>query len=105
MYDADEFFGRKKEPKFSEWVPVTERLPEKDGKYLVCEKWDCGYGAIYNIRVVSYSLNLNKVDKYDFHGKEYKRPGWFDYDSEYGHFETGRDITHWMPLPTPPKEV
>ena len=88
----------------SEWIPVTERLPSENGEYLVVKTWDHGYGKYQVIRVVSFALNLNKVDKYDFPGKEHKRPGWFDYDGEYGHFETGSDITHWMPLPTPPKE-
>ena len=26
----------------SEWVKCSERLPEKDGRYLVCEKWVTG---------------------------------------------------------------
>jgi len=27
----------------SEWVKCSERLPEKDGRYLVCEKWVTGH--------------------------------------------------------------
>ena len=86
------------------WIPVTERLPGKPGRYLVCKRWDYGYGTYHSMSVVSFTDNLNKVDNYDFHGKKYKRPGWFDYASEYGHFETGDDIIAWMPLPEPPKE-
>jgi len=85
------------------WIPVTERLPEPGG-YLVCKKHDYGYGVHYSLQIVSYTDNLNKIDKYDFPGKKNKRPGWFDYDSEYGHFETGNDIFAWMPLQAPPKE-
>ena len=62
------------------------------------------YGSFYSLQIVSFTKNLNKVDRYDFPGKEYKRPGWFDYDGEYGYYETGEDITHWMPLPNMPKE-
>lgn len=97
-YDA----GREKSK--PRWITVRERLPEKAGAYLVCETWDNGHGVMYNVRVVSYSLNLNNVDEYAFHGKKNKRPGWFDCDSEYGHYETGKDITHWMPLPEFPEE-
>lgn len=86
------------------WVSVTERLP-KPGRYLVCRANNYGGDNYYRTDIISYSDNLNKIDRYDFHGKEYKRPGWFDYDSEYGHFETGDDIIAWMPLPEPPKEA
>ena len=56
------------------WIPVTERLPEKDGMYLTC----------------------NKKKQYEFHlfqtGKRMWQAVWEE-DS----------VTHWMPLPEPPK--
>ena len=85
------------------WISVKERLPEP-GKYLVLKTSELSGKPWYYWQIVSYANNLNKVDKYDFPGKEYKRPGWYSYDSEYGHYETGDEITHWMPLPAPPKE-
>lgn len=62
------------------WVPVSERLPEKDGKYLVVVAGD----KIEEPYVLT----------------------WYFFD---GHFEAfvyfpTRYITHWMPLPEPPKE-
>ena len=85
------------------WIPVTERLP-KPGKYLVLKTSELAGKPYYYWQIVSYADNLNKVDKYDFPGKEYKRHGWYSYDSEYGHYETGDKITHWMPLPEPPED-
>ena len=79
------------------WIPVTERLPEEDGYYLVAKK-------IFNNsilqEVLSFAKDGRKVDKYDFH-REWKNV-WHYYDSEWGHL-TIDDVTHWMPLPEPPK--
>ena len=79
-----------------QWIPVTERLPEKDGQYLVYER---GY-IIPSIRVLSFANDGRKVDKYDF-CREWRNV-WYQYDSEWGHI-TIDDVTHWMPLPEPPK--
>ena len=78
------------------WIPVTERLPEVDGKYLVFES---GY-IVQSMRVLSFAKDGRKVDKYDFH-REWKNV-WYRYDSEWGHL-TIDSVTHWMPLPDPPK--
>ena len=78
------------------WIPVTERLPEKDGEYLVFEK--SVYGT--RTRTLRFAKDGRKVDKYDFH-REWKNV-WFYYDCEWGHI-TIDTVTHWMPLPEPPK--
>ena len=56
------------------WIPVTERLPDKDGIYLTC----------------------NKKKEYEFHlfqiGKRMWPAIW-----------EGDGVTHWMPLPEPPE--
>ena len=41
------------------------------------------------------------VDEYDFPNEH--RPGWYEYDDEYGYIERN-DITHWMPLPNLPEK-
>jgi hypothetical protein len=56
------------------WIPVAERLPEKEGIIVVlgnpCEVWT-------------------------FNG---------DYwEDECGWLQEFKDVTHWMPLPQPPK--
>lgn len=64
------------------WIPVTERLPE-DGKYVLCFMRD-------------EELTLFRILKWG-------SVDWrWDDDCEW-HYET--DVTHWMPLPEPPKEV
>ena len=74
------------------WIPVTERLPEgADGK-SICEN------------VIAY-LNNGEV-------KEQVCPGWLNGDKWYllvgdedCHTVWGLGaVTHWMPLPEPPKE-
>ena len=68
-----------------EWISVKDRLPEMNGEYLCL--WvnksvsDAEYESIYG----SFGYWFN------FWEDEYKE--WISYDG----------ITHWMPLPTPPK--
>lgn len=57
-----------------EWIPVTERLPEKNGSYLVYV-----YGDVTEMEY--------------WHGK------WHRLRDDYT-----KAVTHWMPLPEPPKE-
>lgn len=59
-----------------EWIPVTERLPEKDGWYLVSDgfiSWTAMFLGEKTVWAGNFKFGL-----------------------------TG--ITHWMPLPEPPKE-
>ena len=61
--------------KTTHWIPVTERLPEKTGSYLVYV-----YGEVTEMNY--------------WHGK------WHSLGDDYT-----KAVTHWMPLPEPPKEV
>ena len=79
------------------WIPVTERLPEEDGSYL-CFSQYCGSGWR---SVRGFAKDGRKKDEYDFQ-RRWKNV-WYDYDSEYGYCVID-SITHWMPLPEPPKE-
>ena len=63
------------------WIPVSERLPEVDVPVLVIGE-NC-----YNQKVVVVR-HLT-----DF--------GWYDENDDY----LMAFVTHWMPLPEPPKEV
>ena len=82
----------------SKWISVKDRLPEEDGKYLVFEQSN---GRTCT-EVLRFAKDARKVDKYDF--KDCWKNTWYEYDSEWGHY-TVNSVTHWMPLPQPPKEV
>jgi len=51
-----------KEQEAVEWINVKDRLPKKNGQYLVVYK----YFDYRSIGVVRFSTNLSKVDKYIF---------------------------------------
>ena len=59
------------------WIPVSERLPEKRETVLVCD------------------VRENYMNAWEYLGRD----EWL-YDSSI--WET-KEITHWMPLPEPPK--
>ena len=68
-----------------QWIPVTERLPEKNGEYLC--RW------------------INKSVSDAEYESTYGSFGyWFDFwEDEYKEWISYEGITHWMPLPEPPK--
>lgn len=77
------------------WIPVTERLPDADGDYLV---YKVAYGHGW-CEVYGFAKDARKVNKYDFYDRW--ENVWYDYDNEYG-YVTHDSVTHWMPLPEPP---
>ena len=79
------------------WIDVKERLPDKEGEYLVISKWT---RPIILIR--RYSFDLSKVSKIDFFDKV-GVAGWYGYDYEVG-YHIERDIVAWMELPEIPEK-
>ena len=79
-----------------EWVSVNDRLPQKDGSYLVTANY---FGKNQCIDVLGFAKDGETVDKHDLAGQECV---WYFYDSEYGYVST-HSVTHWMPLPAAPK--
>lgn len=79
----------------SEWVSVKEALPE-NGRYLTCSVW----AGKQMIDIDSFSTDRSKVDDYDMRGLG---AGFYNQHSESGYYPVD-DVTHWMPLPEPPKE-
>ncbi len=76
----------------SDWISVKDRLPERVGleddetEYvLVCESFEYYGGGGKYVSICGY-------EKY----------GWSEWDN-FGNVRAER-ITHWMPLPEPPKE-
>ena len=79
-----------------EWISVYDRLPQEDGAYLVTAN---DFGNSQRVKIRWFAKDGETVDKYDLAGQKYV---WYLYDSECGYAST-KSVTHWMPLPQPPK--
>lgn len=66
-----------------EWISVDERLPEESGKYLC-------YSTSGVCGVLQYSFFHKRFNAYDESDKELVE-------------SCSIDVSHWMPLPEPPK--
>lgn len=78
------------------WIDVKDRLPEKNGKYLVIV--GSSFGTY--IRLAGYRHDLFKLDNYDFKKGD---SGFFDYDSEFGYYKVDK-VLAWMELPEIPEK-
>ena len=79
----------------AEWIPVTERLPELNQEVLVYAvgKIDGFIGSS------AYAITERFLFKYFPSSKGTEKWG-----SPWEYFMEDYEITHWMPLPEPPKE-
>lgn len=79
---------------FRKWIPVSERLPDIGGCYLVAVKYKYDLEKEYNYDtdVATYNFGYGYID-----GKWDTYVDW-DEGQQYIH------VTHWMPLPEAPKE-
>ena len=71
---TDKKDGDKSSPS-DKWVSVDERLPEEEGKYIVCTEKNTVYCAKYHAKGKFFGTDMHT------------------------------HITHWQPLPAPPKGV
>ena len=78
------------------WISVDDRLPERDGAYLVTTN---GVSGLQNVKTRWFAKDGEMVDAYDLAGQ---KDVWYLYDSECGYVSI-KTVTHWMPLPEPPK--
>lgn len=77
------------------WIPVTERLPEKEGRYIVINESGNVFDAYYDENIVDECQFGEWVQMFD--------PVTLGViDSEWRSYE---EITHWMHLPELPEEV
>ena len=70
----------------SEWIKVVDRLPEKDGNSTI---WCLVFTKRNGVCVHPFNEYHDCWDDSD--GDDYFTPS------------TGGDVTHWQPLPDPPK--
>ena len=75
-----------------QWISVEERLPDKEGKYLVTAYDGITLDVLYFYKRYPYCNRAVRTD----------RPVWCACDNIFGDFEED-SVTHWMPLPEPPE--
>ena len=113
---ANQVASTSKQLASSEWIPVTERLPESgvhvlvtcemQGQYLtgqyVCDGF---YADRYTQKVenIDYDIACEYCEEDD---EYYLWQGWYEVIKnwdDYNSIVIGDTVTHWMPLPEPPK--
>ena len=80
-------------PSAQQWIPCSERLPEKNGRYLVTRGLKA-CNAIWNrVYIINYSDLMGlKAEKI-----------WWDGNVGKSDFQKIDDVLAWMPLPEPYK--
>ena len=73
------------------WIPCSERLPEKSGRYLVTRKFNTFSSLWARVYILNYS---------DLMGLK-KEKIWWSGNVGKSDFETYDDVLAWMPLPKP----
>ena len=73
-----------------EWISVDDRLPGTDGIYIVC---DCRLKG--NPWIHTAGFRKASSSWCELHGVYY--------DDRYGRYSEQDKITHWQPMPQPPK--
>ncbi len=82
------------------WIPVTERLPDKECRCLVCTKGEYGSG----VDIAGYCIE--PTPKGIFYEDEMDSGFVIDMRTTHGVCVAINEIvTHWMPLPEPPAGV
>lgn len=81
-----------RQPKEGEWIPCSERLPDETGRYLAVKKRiapDELGGSRTNIVILRFFVDDGFLMPTHI-------PDWINE-------EINEEVTHWMPLPQPPK--
>ena len=77
------------------WIPVSDRLPDKNDNYIVFLKY------VKTITLMNFALDFVVHDEYGLPTKE-KKSCFYYYDDDWENIEVP-EVTHWMPIPEPPK--
>ena len=90
----------KEEVQQMRWIPVEERLPDKPGHYLVCTNVNYWHGGCMDKN--GSSSNAGTTDGYA--GTTLSvLDCFYDITGDWNRV-CNAHVTHWMPLPSPPKE-
>lgn len=95
----------------SNWISVKDRLPEHQSNVLTYDgniKRLCFYVKKHS---EEFYCDDDKCDHFDYHelkDRLYWKEGWYEdleqFEGNYDSYWIVRDVTHWMPLPEPPKK-
>ena len=75
------------------WIPCTERLPEKSGRYLVTRGFNALFRLWDRVHIVNYSDLMGLC----------KEKIWWSGNVGKSDFEKYDDVIAWQPLPEPYK--
>lgn len=78
--------------KAPQWISVKDRLPDKDGKYLIVWK-----GTVSYIDIAYFLENLCDNPQFEYEDVP-EVPGFYKGDGDGDWIVSG--VTHWMPLPS-----
>ena len=92
---ADLLSDAAEEMEWHGWISAKDDPPKEAGEYLAVTN----YGR-RRIQILTFVKDLEGLDPYTFVGL--RKPGWVDYDSEWGFGEWVVD--YWMPKPPLPKK-
>lgn len=87
----------RKMPTVGGWVSVKDRLPEIDERVLVFGVGKYEYFVGSTMTAITCMSDANLIDC-----RLKTQPYWLE---PWQYYLTDYEITHWMPLPEPPKEA
>lgn len=84
------------------WIRTSDRLPDKDGRYLTVTHVNSSW-----VSITVFTMSVHEVGVPLAEG-ETDRPGFVDSRYDWGEYVCEEDvtenITHWMPLPELPND-
>ncbi|MGI5825196.1 MAG: DUF551 domain-containing protein [Bacillota bacterium] len=90
------------QPKVGEWISVEDRLPEKEKYVLLISKgWKNSQNDVYIGCLKDNAIEADPKGERNFWGIPTEETDWSIYGWSY--FKKP-NVTHWQPLPEPPKE-